>query len=32
MVPASKSRRFTIRLGNDELALVRRQAEVKGLK
>ena len=31
-VLASGSRQITIRLGNDELALARRQAEAKGLK
>lgn len=31
-VLASGSRQVTIRLGNDELALARRQAEAKGLK
>lgn len=29
---ASGSRQITIRLGNDELALARRQADAKGLK
>jgi predicted DNA binding CopG/RHH family protein len=29
---ASGSRQITIRLGNDQLALARRQAEAKGLK
>ncbi len=32
VVLASGSRQITIRLGNDELALARRQAEAKGLK
>jgi predicted DNA binding CopG/RHH family protein len=31
-VLASGSRQITIRLGNDQLALARRQAEAKGLK
>ena len=31
-VLASGSRQITIRLGNDELALARRQAEARGLK
>jgi predicted DNA binding CopG/RHH family protein len=31
-VLASGSRQVTIRLGNDELALARRQAEARGLK
>jgi predicted DNA binding CopG/RHH family protein len=32
MVLASGSRQITIRLGNDEIALARRQAEAKGLR